>query len=79
VPQRQKQAELFERAAKCHRALEATTDIRDRASLKILCELWTKLANESMAMTDAELAQEVAAVEQIHAAVFGPREDKAAE
>ena len=79
MPQKQKQAELFERAAKCHRASEATTDIHNRATLGILCELWTKLANESVAMTDAELAHEVAALEQIHAAAFGRGEDEAAE
>jgi hypothetical protein len=79
MPQKLKQAELFERAAKCHRASEATTDMHDRATLNTLRELWTKLANESMAMTDAELAHEVAALEQIHAAAFGRGEDKAAE
>jgi hypothetical protein len=79
MPHKQKQAELFERAAKCHRASEATTDMHDRATLNILCELWTKLANESVGMTDAELAHEVAALEQIHAAAFGRGEDKAAE
>jgi hypothetical protein len=74
-----RQAELFDRASKCQQAVESTTDPKDRETLRMLCGLWSNLANECVSMSDVQVAQEVAAIERIHAAVFGAGENKAAE
>ena len=79
MPNKQSQGELFERAAKCQRAFEATTDAQDRATLRVLRDLWMNLANASLSMTEAEVAKEIAVIENVHAAAFGRGEGKAAE
>ena len=48
-------------------------------TLKVLCGLWTNLANECLSMTDAQVGQEIAVLERIHAGAFGAGESKAAE
>jgi hypothetical protein len=45
----------------------------------ILRHLWANLADQSPSMTELQLMREIAAIEQIHAAAFGPGEDKAAD
>lgn len=65
------QADLFDIAAKCELASQNVADDEQRLSLKKLRDLWTALANESPNMSEERLAEEVAAVERIHATVFG--------
>jgi hypothetical protein len=58
-------------AAKCELASRSAADDEQRLSLKRLRDLWTALANESPNMSEERLAEEIAAIERIHAAVFG--------
>src|SRR5437660_876598 len=61
------QEDLFERAAECARMIEATSNPATREMLTHLRSLWINLANESAILSDAELAEQSAAVTRIHA------------
>ncbi|HEY2229097.1 MAG TPA: hypothetical protein VGI22_15465 [Xanthobacteraceae bacterium] len=65
-----RQADLFERAARCQRAGECAGDSSQRVALRLLRDLWIALANESPSMTEAEAAREIAAIEMIHERTF---------
>ncbi len=65
------QADLFERAAMCESASQNAVDEEQRLSLQKLRDLWIALANESPNMSEARVANEIAAIERIHAAAFG--------
>ena len=67
----QKQADLLDRAAMCERASQATTDPQERASLRVLRDLWTELAKRTPRLSNTELAKEIAVIEQLHAAALG--------
>ena len=58
---------LWEKAAECTRAIEATSDSKVRKILIHLRTLWINLANERAILSDAALAEQVAAVTRIHA------------
>jgi hypothetical protein len=59
--------DLFERAAECTRMIEATSSPTNRKMLTNLRSLWINLANENAILSDAELAEQIAAVTRIHA------------
>jgi hypothetical protein len=60
------QRDLWEKAAECARAIEATSDPTQREMLTHLQTLWTNLANESPFLVDAKLADKIAAISGIH-------------
>jgi len=66
-----RQADLFDRAEDCERAFSAAGDPEARAVLKILRDMWIALANESSGLSQASLAKEVAAVEELQSALVG--------
>jgi hypothetical protein len=61
------QRDLWDKAAECTRAIEATSDPRVREILIHVRTLWINLANERAILSDAALAEQVAAVTRIHA------------
>ena len=61
------QTDLWDKAAECTRAIEATSDPKVRELLINLRTLWINLANERAILSDAALAEHVAAVTRIHA------------
>jgi hypothetical protein len=65
------QADLLKRAEDCERAFHVTSDPREKNALKILRDMWIALANESSSLTTLELAKQVAAIEELQAAVTG--------
>jgi hypothetical protein len=65
------QADLFKRAEDCERAFNATHDPREKIALKILRDMWIALAKESPSLCTVDLAKEVAAIEEVQAAVMG--------
>jgi hypothetical protein len=73
-----RQADLFERAAKCELASRAVADRTRRAIMQQLRDLWMNLANQSPFMSEIQVREEMAALENIHAAVFGAGENTAA-
>jgi hypothetical protein len=58
---------LWERAAECARAVEATGDPIQREMLTYLRTLWINLANESPYLSRATLAEQTDTVSKIHA------------
>jgi len=68
MSQREKmsQRELWEKAAECARAIEATTDPARREMLTHLQMVWANLANASPLLGRAKLADQVAAISGIH-------------
>ena len=65
------QFELWQRAGECERALETTTDLRERQLLAFLESLWIELANEGPFLTDDELDQEMETVRQMQVDMLG--------
>ena len=59
------QADLWNRAAECTRAIEATNDPVQREMLTNLRTLWTNLANESPFL-GSRLADQIATISMIH-------------
>jgi hypothetical protein len=59
------QADLWNRAAECTRAIEATNDPVQREMLTNLRTLWTNLANESPFL-GSRLADQIATISRIH-------------
>jgi hypothetical protein len=57
---------LWARAEECARAIEASSDPKQREMLTRIQDLWITLAHESRFMTTARLAEEIAAVGRIH-------------
>jgi hypothetical protein len=66
------QAELFERAATCERAIGGIGDPSRQLALRLLRDLWIAAANESPSMTDAQVAREIASIEKIQARIRIP-------
>jgi hypothetical protein len=66
-----RQADLFDRAEDCERAFSAAGDPEAKAALKILRDMWIALANESSGLSEASLAKEVAAIEELQSALVG--------
>jgi hypothetical protein len=66
-----RQAELFEKAADCERAMELATDPWQKITFKLLRDMWIALANESLSMSKLQLANEIAAIEEIQSAATG--------
>jgi hypothetical protein len=66
-----RQADLFDRAEDCERAFGAAGDPEAKAALKILRDMWIALANESSGLSEASLAKEVAAIEELQSAFGG--------
>jgi hypothetical protein len=58
------------KASECERAADATTDPERWAVLTELRDLWISLANETSFMTDADRAEEIAAIDVLHAAAL---------
>jgi hypothetical protein len=65
------QADLLRRAEDCERALNATSDQRKKIAFRILRDMWITLANGSSRFSAADLAKEVAAIDELQAAVIG--------
>jgi hypothetical protein len=66
------QANLWEKAAECARAIEATNDSRKREMLTHLRTLWINLANESRLLGTPGLAEQIATIGRIHADLTQP-------
>jgi hypothetical protein len=67
-----RQAELFDKAANCERAMNMAADPWQQVTFKLLRDMWIALANESLSMTMPQLAAEIAAIEEIQSAATGP-------
>ncbi|HEY6259248.1 MAG TPA: hypothetical protein VIY51_26010 [Xanthobacteraceae bacterium] len=66
-----RQADLFNRAQDCERALDAALDPQKKIALKILRDMWIALANESSGLSELDLAKQVAAIEELQSTVAG--------
>jgi hypothetical protein len=64
-----RQAELFNKAAECQRALELATSPEQQIALRLLRDMWTALANESVSLPPDQLAKEIAAIEELESNV----------
>jgi hypothetical protein len=64
-----RQSELFGRAAECERLMGLSSDPVRKQSFQELRNLWVALANECASMTPKEVADGIAAIEEIEAAV----------
>jgi hypothetical protein len=60
------QKDLWERAAECVQAIEATSDPARREMLTHLQTLWTNLANESPFLRPDNLDEQIGAIGRIH-------------
>ena len=58
---------LWDRAEECARAIQATSDPKQRELLTRIQDLWITLANDSRFMSAARLSDEMAAIGRIHA------------
>ena len=66
-----RQAELFDKAADCERAMNVASDPWQKVTFKLLRDMWIALANESPSMTKPQLTNEIAAIEEIQSAATG--------
>lgn len=73
-----RQADLFNKAADCQRALELATSPEQQIALRLLRDMWTCLANESLNLPPDQLAKEIAAIEELQSNVGAPAETVAA-
>lgn len=64
-----RQANLFDRAADCQRAFDLASTPVDKSTFKILRDMWTALANESLSLSQDRLAKEIAAIEELQSKV----------
>jgi hypothetical protein len=64
--------DLWDKAAECARAIETTSDPRQREMLTHLQTLWTNLANESQVVSGHQLADQIATISKIHADLVRP-------
>jgi hypothetical protein len=64
-----RQADLFNRAADCQRAIEFAANPQQQIAFKLLRDMWTALANECLAMRHDQLAREIAAIEELQSNV----------
>ena len=67
----QQQADLFDRAAECEMASHNAMNAQQRLALRRVRELWADLANRSPGMTDAQVSEEIAAIEKRQATELG--------
>jgi hypothetical protein len=72
-----RQAELFDKAADCERAMNMATDPWQKVTFKLLRDMWIALANESLSMTTPQLVNEIAAIEEIQSAATRPAKTSA--
>jgi hypothetical protein len=61
------QKELWQKAAECTRAIDATGDPKTREMLTHLRTLWINLANDSQFLGAGALVEQIATVGRIHA------------
>jgi hypothetical protein len=66
-----RQAELFDKAADCERGMNTVSDPWQKVTFRLLRDMWIALANESVSMTKPQLANEIAAIEEIQRAATG--------
>ena len=66
-----RQAELFDKAADCERAMNVAADPGQKVTFKLLRDMWIALANESVSMSTPQLVNEIAAIEEIQSAATG--------
>ena len=66
-----RQAELFDKAADCERAMSVASDPWQKVTFKLLRDMWIALANESLSMSTPQLTNEIAAIEEIQCAATG--------
>lgn len=60
------------RVVECERAILTGTDPEQQAELSILRDIWLALAVQIPYLSNSQLAEEIAAIEKVHAVVFGP-------
>jgi len=65
------QGDLFDRAADCQRAFDLASNPEEKCTLKVLRDLWTALANESLVLSHDQLAKEIAAIEDLQSKIVG--------
>jgi hypothetical protein len=61
----------WEKAAECHCLVSTATNPERKAIFKNLRELWIAIGNARCLMTKADLAEEIEAVDRIHADLIG--------
>jgi hypothetical protein len=66
------QMNLWDRVAECTREIEASSDPTRREMFTHLRALWINLANESQLLSNDALAEQIAAVDKIHADLTAP-------
>ena len=59
------QSELFDRAADCERLRNLTCDHYNKLTLRLMRDLWIALANESVAMPEHVVLNELAELDKI--------------
>jgi len=64
-----RQADLFDKAADCERAMGMVSDPHEKIALKLLREMWTSLANDSLGSSERYLMEQIAAIEELQRAV----------
>ena len=67
-----RQADLFDRATDCQRRFDHASSPEEKGTFKVLRDLWTALANESVVLSPDHLAKEIAAIEELQSKVLGP-------
>jgi hypothetical protein len=66
------QINLWEKAAECTRAIEATSDPTKREMLVHLQTLWVNLANESQVLSESDFTGQIEALSGIHLDLIQP-------
>jgi hypothetical protein len=66
------QHDLFERAAECTRAIDATGDPEKLEMLTTLRSMWINLANDSLLLGERVVADQAAKIADLHAELVRP-------
>jgi hypothetical protein len=64
------QAEVWEKAAECVRAIEVTSDPEERKLLMQLESLWVQLANYIFVLGETRVAREIERIGEIHTVIL---------
>lgn len=55
-----RQADLFDKAVDCQRAFDLASSPAEKSTFRILRDMWTALANESLSLSHDHLTREIA-------------------
>jgi hypothetical protein len=68
-----RQSQILDRVTGCERLMQEASDTGKQTAFRMLREMWIALANESYSMSSEVLSKEIAAIEEMQAAVVGGR------